>query len=608
MCGIMGYIGTKPCVDLLYAGLKKLEYRGYDSSGIAVVDQSQINLIKSEGKLSRLEPLLASLPQQATIGMGHTRWATHGRPNTINAHPHSSHGVAIVHNGIFENFQEFKIQLLEKGYHFTSETDTEVLVHLFHDEMKFAHDPKKAILNITRRLRGAFAFALMLAEDPHSLYVVKQGSPLVIGVGDGCYFLASDAYAFSEHTSKVVFLEDGLFAHITKDHAEYCNFHGVPVEKSYVTLEQSKQTHEKDGFRHFMLKEIHEQPRIFSELVQKVYDADTDKLSLDRYKMSNISCKEIEKITIIGCGTAYYAGLLGQYIIEQYTDLPVKVELASEFRSRTFNLDKKTLIIAMTQSGETLDTLSSVKKARQMGASVLTICNAPYASIPRESTETIYMECGQEVGVASTKAFTAMVLNLLFVAVSLAKKRTGKFPEDFDPQELLHLAAGAYETLSHNYAIEKTAENFVETAHMLYMGRGFSFPIALEGALKIKEISYIHAEGYAGGELKHGPIALVDSSLPIVALAPKDSYYEKMISNIEEVAAREGKIIGVGAEDDTRFKDLCTHYLPSPQFKNPVLQAISSVIPLQLFAYYVSIHRGTDVDQPRNLAKSVTVE
>ncbi len=611
MCGIMGYVGSQSCSTMIYDGLKRLEYRGYDSAGIVVLGDSEIEVAKSVGKLFHLEDQLGRLSTKAKMGMGHTRWATHGAPSFENAHPHTHDGFALIHNGIIENYQALKIRLLEAGTVFASETDTEVILHLIHREYAKDNSLDKAVMRVIPMLEGAFAFAVMTAKEPGVFYVVKNSSPLVLGCGKTENFFASDALALLPHTQEMIFMEDGEIAKITADAIELRDFAGNPLQAERKKLPKLDSTAEKNGFRHFMLKEIHEQPSVIRTTLEKAFSlSGTLKLQDSVLGLSKFSLEKIKRIHIVGCGTAYLAGSLGRYFLEKWAHIPVTVELASEFRYRTPYLDNETLVIAMTQSGETLDTLASVKFAKQAGCPIYSICNVPFSSIPRTSDATFYMNAGPEVGVASTKAFVAMVLDLFLFTLDFGQRRGHISQEELEKQRsyLQRLPALAEQALQQESAIEQVAQRYFTATNSLFIGRGNSFAIAMEGALKLKEISYIHAEGYAGGELKHGPIALVDRHIPIVALAPRDSHYEKMLSNIEEVRARGGQVIGVGSKDDTRLAALCQDVLACPQIEQEDLQSILSVIPLQLFAYSIAVLRGTDVDQPRNLAKSVTVE
>ena len=610
MCGVIGYVGLKPCVSLIFEGLQRLEYRGYDSAGISVVSEGEIVLVKSEGKLTALQPHLSKLPATATIGMGHTRWATHGAPNTVNAHPHILGDLALIHNGIIENYQELKEELIAKGAEFKSETDTEVALQLLHYQLKQTPDMNEALLKVTARLRGAYALGVMSAKDPGSLYLVKMGSPVVVGIGEGENYFASDALALLPLTKTALFLNDGELAKITATEVKVWDFNGKALQRHGSLLNWTAASAEKQGFRHYMLKEIHEQPAVISNTIARLVDLKGQSFNLKEFELDGIDLKSVKSIVLVACGTAHYASLLGRYILEEVAGIPVNAELASEFRYRNPYLDKSTLVIGVTQSGETADTLACVKHAREKGCQVYSICNVRFSSIPRSSMGTLYMEAGPEIGVASTKAFTSMVLCQYILALVIAERRGFLSVKTRDAafSAMRNLPAQVDRAVNSAGLVEDVANRYYESKNMLFLGRGHSFPVAYEGALKLKEVSYIHAEGYAGGELKHGPIALVDRHMPIVAIAPKDKHYEKMISNVEEVRAREGIIIGIGDNDDKRFRDMSHDYIPCPQSTDGALQAILSMIPLQFLAYYVAVKRGTDVDQPRNLAKSVTVE
>ena len=610
MCGIMGYVGKKPCVDLIYDGLKKLEYRGYDSAGIAVLSNGHVELVKSEGKLVNLAARLKELPTNVYTGMGHTRWATHGPPTRDNAHPHALPHVAIIHNGIIENYMELKAHLQSKGVRFASQTDTEVVLHILDEKLKEHADPKKAILSMLGHLKGAYALTIMIAREPHSLYVVKQGSPGVIGLGKDENYFASDALALLAHTNRMMFLNDGEMAHMTPEGVKVFDFEGRPVERAAAQLDWSPASIEKAGYRHFMLKEIHEQPIVIANTISRFVNKHSRTIDSDALGLSSIDLKKVDHVIIVACGSAYHAGVTARYAMEIYMGVPVAVELASEFRYRHPFLRPSTLIVAVSQSGETIDTLEGVKHAASKGCQVFTVCNVRFSAIPRASTSTLLMEAGPEIGVASTKAFTSQILCLYMVALAAGKLRGTIDQQVYDDAiDSLNLLPPLVEkAVSASSRIEELAAKYYESTSCLFIGRGPSSAIALEGALKLKEISYIHAEGYAGGELKHGPIALIDKHLPVVAVAPQDSYHAKMLSNIEEIRAREGLIIGVGAEGDKSLQSLSADYMPCPQSDDETLQAILSTVPLQLFAYHVAVKRGTDVDQPRNLAKSVTVE
>lgn len=610
MCGIVGYIGKKACIDTIYDGLARLEYRGYDSAGIAVLDQGRISIVKAEGKLAQLKPKLAQLPQGATRGIGHTRWATHGIPNTINAHPHVVGNVALVHNGIIENYGELKEELQKQGVVFESQTDTEVVVQLLVKELDRHGTPLAAINALTTRLRGAFSLGIMFGIEPDALYLVKLGSPLVIGAGNNEMFFASDAMALVAHTSRAHFLNDKEIARITQTSVDIWAFSGARVDNRFVELDISSASVEKQGFRHFMLKEIHEQPRVLASMLKRLVNFDQKTLNFKDLGLDDLDLNRITNISMVACGTAHYSCLLGKYFIEQVSGVPVSIELASEFRYRDPYLDKGTLVVAVSQSGETADTLACIKHAKEKDCQTLAICNVKMSSIPRECRATLYMEAGPEIGVASTKAFTAMLLSqyLFGLGFGLKKGRVDARRLDASLSNLRLLPSLMDHVVDSKEVIEHLVGKYYESTNFIFIGRGTSFAIALEGALKLKEISYIHAEGYAGGELKHGPIALIDRHMPVVAVAPLDHWYEKMVSNIEEVKAREGRIISVGSPSDDRLRGISEDFIPCVQVDDPALQALLSVVPLQLLSYYVAVKRGTDVDQPRNLAKSVTVE
>jgi glutamine---fructose-6-phosphate transaminase (isomerizing) len=610
MCGVVGIIGIRPCVRTIFEGLQRLEYRGYDSAGIATIRGGQVHSVKSDGKLLRLEAHLADLPEASFIGMGHTRWATHGAPTAQNAHPHVSGNLALIHNGIIENYRELKQELLEDGYLFKSETDSEVVLHLLSRELKTKPKMKDALLAIISRLRGAYGLGIMWGGEPDALYVVKEGSPVVIGTGDGENYFASDALSLLPLTKSVIFLNDGEMARLTKDTVELHDFSGKSIKRLPAVLNWTAASAEKQGYRHYMLKEIHEQPAVIANTIARLVNPSSGVIDTKQMGIDDIDLARVRSIVYVACGTAHYSALISKYSVEQFIGVPVSVELASEFRYRNPYLDQHTLVIAVTQSGETADTLACIKQAVAHGCQTFAVCNVQHSSIPRAAMATLYMEAGPEVGVASTKAFSSMVLcHYLFgLAVGKKKKILGDDVYEKAIQALKLLPSAVDRAISTAGLVEDVAAKYYESRNFIFMGRGPSFMVALEGALKLKEISYIHAEGYAGGELKHGPIALVDKHMPIVAVAPHDSHYEKMISNVEEVRAREGVLIGIGDLHDDKFKSLCQDYIPCPQIKDAALQTILSVIPLQFLSYYVAVKRGTDVDQPRNLAKSVTVE
>lgn len=609
MCGVAGYLGPRNAVNIVFEGLQKLEYRGYDSAGIAChTSDGGIALQKSKGKLAVLRSRLSELPENAKVAIGHTRWATHGPATTENAHPHKAGGVALIHNGIIENFRELKEDLVAKGVQFKSETDTEVILHLYRELLGKVSDSREALILLSKKLHGAFSLGIIDESDPSKVHIMKQGSPMVIGVGDGEMFFASDALALSQYTNKIVFLNDGEMGELTVGGYVLFDEEGNEYSRDAQVLATDQYEVGKGGYKHFMLKEIFEQPAVLSKTVSRLIDFESSSFHFDALGLSGIDLSKVKNIHIIGCGTAYLAGAIGRYVMESVANIPCQVELASEFRYREPCLSEGTLVIPITQSGETADTLASVVHAKESGCQALAICNVAYSSIPRASDSTLYMEAGAEIGVASTKAFTSQVLCLVTLAYAVAEKNGVKTDKEEFLNELKRLPNLCEKMVSASSSIEEISRSYYESTSCLFIGRHLNSSIAYEGALKLKEISYIHAEGYPGGELKHGPIALIDRHMPVVAIAPKDRHYEKMISNIEEVRAREGRILGLGVEGDEKFESLCEHFIGVPHTGSEPLQAIVNVIALQLFSYHVAVLRGTDVDQPRNLAKSVTVE
>ena len=610
MCGIIGYVGPRSATQVAFDALKKMEYRGYDSAGIAVCHEGRIALQKAEGKLGNLEGRLAILPQGAGTGIGHTRWATHGEPTERNAHPHHTENVALVHNGIIENYAVLKKELLAEGVRFLSETDTEVIVQLVERELKKHRTAKDAILAVVRRLHGAYALGILIRAEPDALYVVKHGSPIVVGLGPDEGFFASDVTALGGQAQQVAYLNDGDSGKVTRKSVELWNTSGESVAANLEPLNWNAVAIEKAGFRHFMLKEIHEQSTVIANSILRFIDRQKLTLNMSELAVEKLDTARIDSIHFVACGTAHYAGMIGKYLLEPMLDIPVTIELASEFRYRQPHLSRNALVVAVSQSGETADTLASIKFAKAHGCQVFSVCNVQHSSIPRECQATLYMQAGPEIGVASTKAFSSQVLCIYLFGLALARERGRLREKDLAPifEELLHLPVLIEGAVAQKDRIATLAEKYYEFPNFLYVGRGVMFPVALEGALKLKEISYIHAEGYAAGELKHGPIALVDRHMPIVALMPRDAYYEKSFSNAQEIAARKGILIGIGDDDNEDLKEICADLIPCPSVKNPAFQAILSVIPLQLLSYYIAVKRGTDVDQPRNLAKSVTVE
>jgi len=606
MCGIVGYIGKKEAAPILLDGLKRLEYRGYDSSGIAVLNNGQMELRRAVGKLERLVQDVSKKPVAGNIGIGHTRWATHGRPSEENAHPHVEGGVAVVHNGIIENYLSLKAELEKDGAVFKSETDTEILSHLISREIRKGRKLEDAVRESVRSVRGTFAMAAVSEHEPDKIVGARMECPLILGLGDGEFILASDLPALLNVTKKAVFLKDGEIVTITKDGANITTFDNEPVKREPTTIEWSPIMAEKGGYRHFMLKEIFEQPRAVTDTVRGLLLEEAGDIFLNKFDVPLI---EIERIYIIACGTSWHAGLIGKFILEDLFKTPVEVDLASEFRYRNPLVDKKSLVIAISQSGETADTLAAAREAKRRGASVIAICNVMESSLTREADWSFMTHAGPEIGVASTKAFTTQLIALYALAIYFGR-RTGKVTKETGVwliQELLKLPKKMDKALEEEPAIEALAKKYFHSKNFIYIARGVNYPIALEGALKLKEISYIHAEGYAAGELKHGPIALIDEDMPVVALAPRDSTHARMLSNMEEVRARGGRLIAVVNGTDTETAARVEDVLRVPD-ATPHLMPVLLSIPLQLLAYHIAVLKGTDVDQPRNLAKSVTVE
>ena len=607
MCGIVGYIGKKDIDNILLEGLKRLEYRGYDSAGIAVVDNGEINITKSVGRIAELEKKITDNPG-ATVGISHTRWATHGEPTENNAHPHLSNDkkLALVHNGIIENYQEIKQKLLSRGHKFTSETDTEVLAHLIGE--KYKGDLLEAVQAALTEVRGAYGIAVIHADEPNRLIAARMGSPLIFGVGEKEYFVASDVSAFLGHTNKVIYLNDGDIVDIADGSYEIYDIEQNPIEHEVSSVEWTLEESEKEGFAHYMLKEIMEQPEVIRNSIRgRIVLKDGD-VRLGGLEDVRERLRGIDRIIIIACGTARYAGMVGEYIIEEYAGIPVEVEYASEFRYRQPIIDNKTVVIAISQSGETVDTLAAIREAKKKGALTLGIVNAVGSTIARETDAGVYNHAGPEIAVASTKAFTSQVAVLTLIAVMLGRQRDmSQVMGNRILSELTKLPELIKSVLNDSGKIEKLAKKYNSYDHFMFLGRKYCFPLAEEGALKLKEISYIHAEGYASGEMKHGPIALIDNDFPTFALLPKDSVFEKGISNIQEIKARSGKIIALTTEGTTEVESIADDVIYIPKSLE-ILTPLIAVAPLQLFAYYVAVSKGLDVDKPRNLAKSVTVE
>ena len=614
MCGIIGYIGQRQVVPLIIDGLRKLEYRGYDSAGIAVVSNGELSIRRSAGKLGNLETVLAKDPLAGEYGLGHTRWATHGRPTEENAHPHRDcHGrIVVVHNGIIENYLELKRELQSQGHTFVTETDTEVVAHLVEREWK-NDGLDGAVRRAMTRLRGLFALVLLSADDPHKLVAVRNGPPVVVGLGDDEFFVASDIPAILAYTRNVVFLGDQEMAVVTKTGALFTDFAGAPIAKTPTRVTWDPIAAEKAGYKHFMLKEIFEQPAAVRDTVLGRVSLETGTIFADENGLPDDALRAVDRITLIACGTSWHSALVGKFLIEELARVPVEVDYGSEYRYRRPLSGPTTLAVAITQSGETADTLAALREAKQQGARSLAICNVVGSMATRESDGTIYTHAGPEIGVASTKAFTSQLVALYLLALNMAQARGTLTMEQRKQHiaDLLQLPQHIEQVLKCAPQIEDIASRFYNRTDFLYLGRGINYPIALEGALKLKEISYIHAEGYPAGEMKHGPIALIDERMPVVAIAPHDHVFEKMQGNIQEAKARGGAVIAITtAGDDTlwRLLDRTSDSIVAVPAMSPLLAPIVITIPLQLLSYHIAVRRGCDVDQPRNLAKSVTVE
>ncbi len=611
MCGIVGYVGPRECVGLIVDGLRKLEYRGYDSAGVAVVGPGGLALKRAKGKLANLVRLLEDAPLPGRTGIGHTRWATHGRPSDENAHPHAYGGVAVVHNGIIENHLELKAALAGRGHGFSSETDTEIFAHLIADALgDGARDLRAAVRQALAQIRGTYAIAAVAERRPGEIVAAKNASPLVVGHGKGESFLASDVPAILEHTREVSYLEEGELAVLTAAGIEIEGPAGEPVSRRPRRIEWSAVAAEKDGHKHFMHKEIFEQPRAVADTVRGRASLEQGDVLLDGVELSEEYARSLERLTLVACGTSWHAGLSGRLMIESLARLPVEVELASEFRNRDPLVSPRVMCLAVSQSGETADTLAAVKVAKARGARAFAICNVVGSAISRECDGgTLLTRAGPEIGVASTKAYTTQLAALYLLAVRLGRLRGTLSPEAAREhlEALRSVPAWMEQMIRQEAALMPVAKRCAAARDVLFLGRGSQYPVALEGALKLKEISYIHAEGYAAGEMKHGPIALIDEQLPVVVLATREPAYEKTLGNMEEVRARGGHVYAVVTEGDTAAASLAEVALPVPPAP-PLLAPLLSIIPLQLLAYHVADLKGTDVDQPRNLAKSVTVE
>jgi len=611
MCGIVGYIGYRDAYPIIIKGLHRLEYRGYDSAGVALLD-TDLKVYKKAGKVSDLENFVKDIELKGSIGMGHTRWATHGAPSDRNSHPHSSgdRKLTIIHNGIIENYVVLKEALLAKGHVFKSDTDTEVLIHLVEDiEHETGLDLQEAVRVALNKVVGAYAIVIISSDEPDMIVAARKGSPMVIGVGEGEYFIASDATPIVEYTKNVIYLNDNEIAYVHRNSLLIKNIDNT-IQIPYIQeLDLKLELLEKGGYDHFMLKEIYEQPRSIRDCMRGRIYPRTGKVQLGGIKEYKEKLKNVDRIIIVACGTSWHAGLVGEYLIEEYARVPVEVEYASEFRYRNPIITEKDLVIAISQSGETADTMAAIELAKEKGATIFGICNVVGASIPRTTHAGVYTHAGPEIGVASTKAFTAQVTVLTLIAFYIAQQR-GTITESKLIEyltELNQIPELVEKTLKVNEHVKEIAARFKDSTNCLFLGRGSSFPVALEGALKLKEISYIHAEGYPAAEMKHGPIALIDDAMPVIFIATKNSSYEKVVSNIQEVKARGGHVIAIVSEGDVDVKSMAEYTIEIPQTSEAFVPLLAT-IPLQLLAYHIAVMRGCNVDQPRNLAKSVTVE
>ncbi len=611
MCGIVGYIGYREAYPVLINGLKRLEYRGYDSAGIAILDQVA-HVYKCKGKVSDLEKYAKGNDVSGHIGMGHTRWATHGEPNDINAHPHKSFNgkFVLIHNGIIENYAALKDRLINRGYGFTSQTDSEVLVNLIeYLYLKGSVTAEVAVRLALSKVEGAYGIVVMCTDEPDKLIAARKGSPLVIGVGNDEYFLASDATPIVEYTKSVIYLNDQNVAIITKNELVLKTLKNIPLTPEIKQLDLDIGEIDKGGYAHFMLKEIFEQPRSIHDTFRGRVSSEGSELHLGGLFQVLPKLVEAKRIVIIGCGTSWHAGLVGEYLFEDLARISVEVEYASEFRYRNPIINPGDVVIAISQSGETADTLAAIRLAKESGALVLGICNVVGSSIPRETDAGVYTHAGPEIGVASTKAFTAQVTVLAMMAILIGWKKKVLTEKQYRHyiKELSAVPEKIESILKQDEEIKRMAEMYQDVNNFLYLGRGYLFPVALEGALKLKEISYIHAEGYPAAEMKHGPIALIDHHMPVVVLAAKDHSYDKIVSNVQEVKARKGRVIAIISQGEATIKKMANHFIEIPE-SDAVFSPLLAVIPLQLMSYYIAVLRGCDVDQPRNLAKSVTVE
>lgn len=608
MCGIIGYVGGKSATPFLLEGLKRMEYRGYDSAGVAVYDGAAIVTRRAAGKIARLESALASAPVEGSLGIGHTRWATHGPPTERNAHPHLSAdgSVAVVHNGIIENANTLRAALQEAGYDFRSDTDTEVLAHLVQE--LFAGSLEEAVIMALAKIEGTYGIAVISNRDPGKIVAARKGSPLLLGIGEDEHFVASDASAILAHTRQVVYLDDGDVAVIERDGYRVLDVNSMPLSRRVDKIDWEIGAIERNGFAHFMLKEIFEQPQTVENTMRGRLILQDGTSKLGGLNLTHEQLMAVDNITITACGTSWHSALIGELLIEEYCRIPVEVEYASEFRYRNPIITDKTLCIVISQSGETADTLAAMREAKRRGARTLGLVNVVGSTIAREDDGGIYLHAGPEIGVASTKAFTSQVVALALLTLKLARKRGLSVVRGMEmAHALAALPAQIQQVLDHAEQMEHIAEEFKRAPNFLYLGRGVNFPVALEGALKLKEISYIHAEGYPAAEMKHGPIALIDEMMPVVFVVPHDAVFDKVVSSIQEVKARKGKIIAITSREEPALKGIVDYEFRIPETIDLLMPVLAS-IPLQLLAYYIAVKRGANVDQPRNLAKSVTVE
>jgi len=609
MCGIIGYIGTKEVVPILIDSLKRLEYRGYDSAGIAVVDHGELQMRRSAGKLKNLEEAIRLNPIHGSFGIGHTRWATHGRPTEENAHPHRDckNRIVVVHNGIIENYLELRQMLVSEGHRIVTETDTEMIAHMI--EKHYNGDLEHAVLKACAGMRGVWACAILCVDEPNKIVGIRNGPPMVVGIGEGEYFIASDVTALLAHTRDMVFLNNNEMAVITESGVRIRDFSGKTIDRSPHRVTWDPVLAEKGGFKHYMLKEIFEQPAAIRETIVDRFSLPAGKVYLNDFKLTRKDLASVRKINLVAAGTSWHASLVGKFMLEELARVPTEVDISSEFRYRSPIIEPNTLTLAVTQSGETADTLAAVREARKLGSLSMSISNVVGSMVTRETEGTIFTHAGPEIGVAATKTFTTQITAFYLFALYMAQlKETLNSAQITARLQGLTTIANLVESILQNHEqIEELVKPYVQCNDFLFLGRGINYPIALEGALKLKEISYIHAEGYPAGEMKHGPIALIDDDMPVVVLCPRDTHYEKMRSNVQEAKAREGRIIAIATEGDEGIRTVTDRVFYVPD-TDPLLTPLLCVIPLQLMSYYIAVRRGCDVDQPRNLAKSVTVE